>query len=174
MIMMTGYTLAGWALNGALSADYSDMSSENLALMRHSPELYFSWGDTVVQELEQATNILKVTKDPAAMQDTTRTNGGGFQCSDTSMYLPVTTECVQGTCNMPSTMYMGVQNGKVVYNRGYGLVDPYTSGNGQCDWAIDSQGFVALYLMSEYSTWDSYKDSSGSMGHHYYTAIWTG
>merc|ERR1712037_1061551 len=73
------------------------------------------------------------------------------------------TECVKGTCNMPSTMFIGRYNGQVCYGYAYGLVHPYKTGGTGCDWSVDGQSATAMYFAyTNHAACKQIKDVTGA------------
>ena len=159
------------AVNGVLS---SSLDASQHELFNSPGELAFAWNkdakagssDYWVSETRSPFDYdyvvtVSVTSGLIATQDKPN---GGFTCGDSANFKPVDVSCIKGDCQMPSSMFIGSNNGRVCYNKAYGLVQSDGS-NQQCDWTVDGQGFKSIYfetLQNAGGGCGKMKDTSGS------------
>ena len=151
----------------AAGADVPLLNSAQIALIDQAAgQLMISWSESTDpsdpsdwRTYDQAVAFTV----PGPITATERTTTGQA-CSNTAYFVPVTPTCLRGNCNLPSIMYTGANFNAVCYNQAYGLVHPHSSGNSQCDWGMDGQGFASLYLglPGSGAGCHGHKDASGS------------
>jgi len=132
--------------SGAMSAP-GDLSSFASQIEGAGGRILMAWSSSAAPSNtdDYLTYEKAVTfKVPGTTTAGVRTDDNGKQCTDTDYFVPVKVECVQGSCNLPATMYTGKGFNRICYDRAYGLVAPST--NPQCDWTMDGQAFRSLYM----------------------------
>ena len=163
-----GWTLLGYAENGYLAADMTGTASQgrgyyptfranrgNIAdagdiVDDHATELAYAWNfkpnGFPTGGIADYDEAIKYTIPLTNAGVTVSNRTVGQSCANGSYYESVDLTTLAGTPDLPASMYAGVDGMSVSWGCAYGLVDPQGTGNPQCDWSIDGQGFSAVYV----------------------------